>query len=108
MINKLQNNAVSLSAIIALSESLLVVEVSSEGGGSADIDQAVSAKHVSRSLLFERDELSPPSWPIAVASLVHRPSRKSRKARAAYLPPILHAHFLCNLSIEELLKKKEK
>jgi len=46
----LSSNSVSLSAIIALSESLLVVEVYPQGGGSADIDETVSAKHVSPSL----------------------------------------------------------
>ena len=50
-IYQLSSNSVSLSAIIALSESLLVVEVSSQGSGFADTDETVSAKHVSLWLL---------------------------------------------------------
>ena len=75
MIYQLLNNSVSLSAIIALSETLLVVEVSSEGGGSADIDEAISAKHVSRSLLFDRDEISSPSWSLLIVAFCHRLAR---------------------------------
>ena len=86
-IYQLSSNSASLSAIIALSESLLVVEVSSQGGGSADTDETVSAKHVSPSLLIDWDELSPHLGyclllPFAVASLAHPPSRKIRKARS--------------------------
>ena len=64
-----------------------MIEVSSEGVGSADIDEAVSAKLVPPSLLIGKGEPSPPLGhcllPFAVASLVHPPNRKSPKARAA-------------------------
>ena len=64
-----------------------MVEVSSEGVGSADIDETISAKLVSPSLFIGKGDLSPPLGhgllPFAVASLVHPPNRKSLKARAA-------------------------
>ena len=86
-IYQLSSNSASLSAIIALSESLLVVEVSSQGGGLADTDETVSAKHVSPLLLTEMN-FHPHLGhclllPFALASLAHPPSRKIRKARAA-------------------------
>ena len=52
-----------------------MVEMSSQGGGSADTDETVSAKHVSPSLLVDRDELSPPSWSLLIVAFCRRITR---------------------------------
>jgi len=96
-IYQLSSNSVSLSAIIALSKSLLVVEVSWQGGGLADTDETVSAKHVSPSLLVDRDELSPPSWSFLIVAFCRRITRppsqseetESTRCAASFVPCVL-------------------